>query len=78
MNFNVYVNKNLGQKLARATKRFHRTRNSIISEALEEWMREHEKSSWPKGFFDFEPVEGVEDFKVYRQDLGSIKEDPLG
>lgn len=77
MNFNVYVNKNTGDRVAKMAKTLHRSRNSIVNEALEEWLNKHTPSRWPKGFFDFDSVEDVPDFKALRRDLNPIKEDPL-
>ncbi|MCE5294609.1 MAG: hypothetical protein LLF94_08360 [Chlamydiales bacterium] len=78
MNFNVYVPKDIGLKLSEATKALHCSRNSIVTEALSEWLQVHLPSEWPQGFFDFSPVEGVPDFKALRKDLADIvNEDPL-
>lgn len=78
MNFNVYLNKKTGEKISLIAKNLHRSRNSIINEALDEWVSRHYQSSWPPGFFDFEPIEDVPDFKSLRNDLkNNVKEDPL-
>lgn len=59
-------------------KSLHRTRNSIINEALEEWMNKHSKAKWPENFFDFSPIKEVPDFKSFRKDLkDNIPDDPL-
>jgi hypothetical protein len=74
----VYLPKEVGQQLNKITKELHCSRNSILVEALKEWLEKHQTSKWPKGFFDFEPVEDVPDFKALRNDLlNNIKEDPL-
>lgn len=80
MNFNIYVPKRLGKKLEEATKALRCKKNSIITEALEEWLSKHFPTKWPKDFFDFEPIEDEDlpDFKALRKDLkNNIKEDPL-
>lgn len=77
MNFNIYVNKNTGARVTKMAKTLHRSRNSIVNEALEEWLNTHTPSKWPTDFFDFEPVEDVPNFKELREDLKPIKEDPL-
>lgn len=78
MNFNVYLNRETGAKVIEVAKLQHRSRNSIINEALEEWLQKHTKSKWPEGFFDFSPIEDIPDFKSYRKDLkDNIPEDPL-
>lgn len=77
MNFNVYVNKRTGERVTKVAKTMHRSRNSIVNEALEEWLNRHASSKWPKGFFDFDPVEDVVDFKEFHRDLKPLLEDPL-
>lgn len=78
MNFNVYLNKNTGERVTKIAKSLHRSRNSIINEALEEWLGKHTQAKWPKDFFDFAPIEDTPDFKVLRNDLkDNLPEDPL-
>lgn len=77
MNFNVYLNKSTGEKISKIAKNLKRSRNSIINEALEEWLETHTSSKWPSHFFDFEPIEDMPDFKELRSDLKPISEDPL-
>ncbi len=78
MNFNVYVKKGLGEKVTKMAKSLHRSRNSIVNEALEEWLGKHSNAKWQQGFFDFQPIEDVPDFKSFRSDLKeNIPEDPL-
>lgn len=78
MNFNIYINEKLGTKISKVSKSLRRSRNSIITEALEEWLDRHASEKWPKGFFDFEPIQDVPDFKSYRKELKKeIFEDPL-
>lgn len=78
MNFNVYVRKNTGQCVNKMAADLHRSRNSIVNEALEEWLLRHSKTVWPKDFFDFEPIDDVPDFKKLRKDLKrTTSRDPL-
>lgn len=77
MNFNVYVNKNIGEKISKIAKASHRSRNSIVTEALELWLKEQRGSTWPEKFFDFDPIEDVPDFNAYRNELKEMSEDPL-
>jgi hypothetical protein len=78
MNFNIYVKKEMGEKVSRMAKSLHRSRNSIVTEALEEWLRNHTVTQWPRDFFEFTPIENVPDFKLFRNDLkDNVREDPL-
>lgn len=39
---------------------------------------DHSEAKWPKGFFDFTPIEDVPDFKVFGKELkDNVSEDPL-
>ncbi len=77
-NFNVYVNKKTGERIAKVAKTLHRSRNSIVNEALEEWLNQHSNERWPKNFFDFSPIKEVPDFKALREELTKdISQDPL-
>ena len=77
MNFNIYLKKNIGEKVTKTAKSLHRSRNSIISEALEEWLERHSSTKWPSDFFDFEPIQNLPNFKEFRKDLKKLPEDPL-
>lgn len=78
MNFNVYVKKNTGERVTKVARALHRSRNSIVNEAIEEWLGKHTQAKWPEGFFDFDPIDDVPDFKALRRDLkDNIPEDPL-
>lgn len=78
MNFNIYLNKGIGEQITKVAKKLHKSRNSIITEALEEWLGKYSSAQWPKHFFDFEPVLDVPDFKAMRSDLKPIEDsDPL-
>lgn len=77
MNFSVYFDEQLTLTLDKVAKKMKRSRNSIIKEAVEEWVNLHLVQKWPNDFFDFEPVTDVPNFKAYRKELKSAKEDPL-
>lgn len=55
MNFNIYLRKDIGEKVTKSADIFNRGRNSI--------------STWLKDFFNFEPVKSVPDFKKLRNEL---------
>jgi hypothetical protein len=63
MNFNVYVNKKTGAEIAQIALNLNRSRNSIINEALKEWLENHTTKKWPKDFFSFPAIDDVPDFK---------------
>lgn len=77
MTFTIYINEELAQRVMRLSKSLKRSRNSIITEALEEWLNKHTDKPWPKGFFDFEPIEDVPDFEALRKKNKAPTKDPL-
>lgn len=77
MNFNVYLGKKTGEHLNKVAKKMHRSRNSIVNEALEQWLAANAQDQWPKSFFDFDPIDDTPDFKASRDELGNVDEDPL-
>lgn len=78
MNFIIYLKKRTGERVTRMAKSLQRSRNSIINEALEEWLDNHTQTQWPKTFFDFTPVEDIPDFKSFREELkDNVSEGPL-
>lgn len=78
MNFNIYVSKKTGENITKMAKQLHRSRNSVIVEALDDWLKSRTNSKWPDKFFDFSPIKNVPDFKNFRKDFANnVKEDPL-
>ena len=77
MNFNIYLKKELADKVSELSQALNRSRNSIINEALEYWVKKHERRAWPKNFFDFEPISDVPNFKALRKELKKPQKDPL-
>lgn len=78
MNFNIYLNKKTGELITKMAKNLHRSRNSIIVEALDEWLECHSQSQWPENFFNFTPITDIPDFKANRDELLDLGDkDPL-
>ena len=74
MTLTIYINKELAEQMNTLSKALNRSRNSIIHEAIERWIKEQTEKPWPDNFFDFEAVLDVPDFKATRKEL---KEPPL-
>ncbi len=78
MKFNIYLKPEIGHKVTLIAKRLNRSQNSIINEALKEWLDRHFLSQWSEGFFDFEPITNIPDFKESQKELNKdIPEDPF-
>lgn len=75
MNISVYLPQKLISRLSHVAEQQHTSKNSIIREAVEEWITNHcAQSSWPLHFFDFDGVKEVPDFSSYREELSVLKE----
>ena len=77
MNFSIYIPDELATKLNSIAAQKHVSKNYIVREALEEWLKAHPNKKWPSGFFSFEPINEAPDFKIYRSELKTPKEDIL-
>lgn len=77
MNFTVYIENNLAERIMAVVQTQGKSRNAIIREALEEWCDRHVSVEWEPGFFDFEPIKNLPDFSHYRTELKSVDDDPL-
>jgi hypothetical protein len=69
MNFNIYLKKETEERITQIAQLLHRSRHSIVNEALEEWLSKHSTKKWPENFFDFSPIKDEIDFKSLRNDL---------
>lgn len=77
MNVNIYLEEDLHKRLSNYSKKTHLSRNMIIRRALDEWLHNHEKKEWPKGFFDFDGDPEFPLSKELRKGLIKPSEDPL-
>ncbi|MBA3720872.1 MAG: hypothetical protein H0W88_00550 [Parachlamydiaceae bacterium] len=69
MIFKITLNKEIRDKVTKIANDLHCSCDSIINEALEDWLEKHSKRNWPKNFFEFSQIEDVPDFKALRSDL---------
>ena len=77
MNFNIYLDDRLGERLIIATKESHKSRNALIREAVDLWLKTNENSSWSKQILEFEGVADFPAFESYRDELKNVKDDPF-
>ena len=77
MHFNIYLDDNLGERLIKATKESHKSRNALIREAVDLWLKTNENSLWPKQIMEFEGVADFPEFESYRDELKEASDDPF-
>lgn len=69
MNFNIYLEDDLGNNLIAMAEKLGKTRNSIIREAVSEFIRKQYSLEWSSTIQNFTGIdEGIE-FESYRDDL---------
>ncbi len=67
MNFNLYINDALGEKVTALGTILHKSRNAIITEAILEYLKNHQ--SWSDKFLDFKGINTLEPFENSRDEL---------
>ncbi len=77
MNFNVYVDKQTGERLRRLTKTRRTSRNALIREALALLLARGSEPHWPREVAEFRGVRGALRFERDRQTLGRPRADPF-
>jgi predicted transcriptional regulator len=77
MNFSIYIDDQLGQRLNEVAKASNQSRNALITEAISVWLKVNEKSHWPDEIIQFEGVKDVPSFESHRDDLAPAKDDPF-
>ena len=78
MNFNIYLNTNLGAALARLAKRRKVTRNALIREAVEDLLeKESHSQSWSEAVLTWQGAPDVPPFESHRSKLKDPTADPL-
>ena len=69
MNINVYIEDQLANQLSQYAEKFHKKRNSIVREAIRDWLTKHTQSQWPRSIIEFEGIQDFPDIKELRKDI---------
>jgi predicted transcriptional regulator len=77
VNFNVYVDKETGEKLQRLAKRRCTSRNALVREALARLLEEENVPAWPAAVMEFQGVAGARPFEDSREILEPPARDPF-
>jgi hypothetical protein len=76
MNFNIYIDDELGVEIGSYAEKKGMTRNSLIRKALQLFIR-NQSQGWPDEIIQFKGVSDFPAFESYRNELLNPKEDPL-
>lgn len=77
MNINIYIEDSLAKELNISSKKTGKPRNAIVREAIKEWIKHHQKKSWPETVLKFKGVPDIPSFESTRDELSPPSEDPL-
>lgn len=77
MNFNIYIDKQTGERLGRLAKVRRSSRNALIREALAHLLSRDGNAGWPKAVLDFQGVPATPRFEDARRKLKAPSSDPL-
>jgi Ribbon-helix-helix protein, copG family len=77
VNFNVYLDEETGELLAKAAEQSGQSRNALIRRAVSEWLSRGGKPEWPSEVLSFNGQPDMEPFEHGRKRLKSPGADPL-
>jgi len=77
LNFNVYVDKRIGEQLERLAKDRGTSRNALIREALSRFIERGSLREWPDAVREFDGIRGAPRFESARRRLRAPRKDPL-
>jgi len=79
MNFNIYLDSQLGAALKRLAKRRKLTRNALIRKAVEELLEKEIRSEqWSEAVLQWQGDPKFTPFESHRAKLDEPAQDPLG
>lgn len=69
MNFNIYVEDSLAERLEHLSEQQGKKRNAIIREALEAWIARFTPNTWPDIVMNYDGTEDGITFEATRSEL---------
>lgn len=74
MNFSVYLDDEMVERLNCAARESRRTRNAVVREAVAEWLGRWKPSRWPAEILKFHGSRGIARFEDGRKALKPPRE----
>ena len=75
MNMTVYIEDQLATQLSRHAEKLHRKRNSVIREAIKDWLRKHGQQEWSNAVLAFKGIEDFPDVDELRKSVVESKKE---
>lgn len=77
MNINIYIEDRLGKQLNQCAKEVGKSRNTLVREALKEWLNHHAIKHWPSSVLNYKGHKKMPAFESTHHELMPPKKDPL-
>jgi hypothetical protein len=77
VNFNIYLDDETGQRLTAAASQRGETRNAVIRQAVQDWLRRDGKTEWPALVLSHTGMPDMPPFEAGREELVPPPGDPL-
>ena len=77
MNFNIYINDEIGAQLALLSEKEHKSRNLIVREAIEFYIKQKAHKQWSEDILNFKGIQDLKPFEELRSELPELQEKDL-
>jgi len=77
MNFDLDLEDDVGMRLSRLAEQTGKSRNTLIQEAIADWLERAERKAWPEEVEHFQGIADAPVFEEYREHLAQTLDDPL-
>ena len=69
MNFSIYLDDKTNAEITDQANLLGKSKNTIIREAIEEWLKLHRSKKWSKNIMNFQGDPEFKEFESYRDKL---------
>jgi predicted transcriptional regulator len=77
MNFNIYLDDETGRQLNQAARQAGESRNALVRQAVDAWLKQHSQPQWPEEVLAFKGMAELPPFEAGRDRLKPPAGDPL-
>jgi hypothetical protein len=77
VNFKIYLDDETGQRLTTAASQRGETRNAVIRQAVQDWLRRDGRAEWPALVLSHTGMPDMPPFEAGREELLPPPGDPL-
>ena len=74
MHMNIWLNNELVKGVEAIMKAEGKKRNTVIADAVNEYVKKKHHNEWPESIMNFKGIKGLEDWKGFEADRENLKE----